>query len=251
MSPLEPTTSITHRTDKDGRSVSLSHSPRGCHSGWWEALSRQGELDGGGGTRQSDLRGWPSLDSLVAPGLLPLLPSPSSLGPDLRCKWCPRWLLVAELCSRRSSGRRQAALGIVLTGGSVAYDGGSSPPWVVAARATCVDRVGWAHSRWRSDPRGGGAACATVQRLAPPCRSTVSSWLLRPLAAGGKAWWATVRCALTSAASDGRRVDGCRGGPWRRVRRQRLLGFLRSPRSLVAGSFGWLHADVSLVKLGL
>jgi hypothetical protein len=136
MPPLEPTTSTTHRTDKDCGSVSLSHSSRGCHSGWWEALSRQGELGGGGGgggTQQSDLCGWPSLDSLVAPGLLPLLPSPSSLGPDLRCKWCPRWLLVAELCSRRSSGRRQAALGILLTGGSVAYDGGSNPPWVVAA----------------------------------------------------------------------------------------------------------------------
>jgi hypothetical protein len=115
------------------------------------------------------------------------------------------------------SGRRQAALGVPSAGGLVACGG---PPWGVAAArhryqqrglgpftaarrprgggAACaaVWRLappwGVAAARHRYQqrglgpftaarrPRGGGAACAAVWRLAPPCRSAVSSWLLRP-----------------------------------------------------------------------
>jgi hypothetical protein len=79
--------------------------------------------------------------------------------------WALEWSLAGSFghpIDRRLGGLRRPLLGVWLR------------------RATGVGKVGWAHSRRRDGPCVGGATCAVVRRLAPPCKSAVSSWLLRP-----------------------------------------------------------------------
>jgi hypothetical protein len=101
MPPPEPTVGTTRRACKEGDYVALVHSSRGGCPIWGEEPLRRGVL-GGGDTRRSSLGGHTL--GLSVPLLLPPLPTPCRLGPDLGRRWCPRWLSTADLCPGRSLG---------------------------------------------------------------------------------------------------------------------------------------------------